>query len=423
MAGSGVVNVAAALLAVAALAGCGPDVVMDEEVFKKANAHTVAILPFVLGKVGEPSELAQIEKPEERKEVLDRLETIRRIFYGNFRTGPYLCQRLEDTRRSLRRLGIQSGEDLKTGFGPDLAKKLCAGLAVDACILVEIVDLYNFKAGLIFRQEIEGRNHLHSKEGVELLSLEHTQSKTGGLLIQSDATIDAIQDSLENRTDLGFVRLAEEFALAVFYAFPPPPGPSPRESLLAAMEIKDVRLKPSRAGTLTVRDRLDIEVDATPGLMGIATVGPIVPLVEDPGKPGLYRGSHFVLPGEWRAGPVRVDLWSEHGLAKTRQFEDKLVEIDGRLPGPPQDLAIVVAAGGGAGRRLRWYTSPDLVARGYRVYRLGKDGTPTLLAEVAGTEHAVPAGAEKETYAVAGVNAFGHVGRLAVLKPPVGEGK
>ncbi len=390
--------------------GCAgaPDVIVDGPAFQAAGIRSIAVLPFVCAREGDADTLERLPE-DEKKAARARLETIRRIFHHQLHTGRYLVQYLEDTDGDLRQHRIDAAR--LRPMTPALAALLCRVLAVDGVVLGEVSRFYNFEAAVIYRQAIQARLRLFAADGKEVAGIEHGVSSTGGILIESSQSVTAIQGTIDNGTDLGFLRLAERFGVAAARAFPPPAAPVPVERLLEAIRIETVTLAPSRSGSLSLGDTLDVEVRATPGLRGTIGLGSAnrgVTLEELPGRPGVYRGFFRVTPGEWSSGPVRVVLRTRQGLSRTRSFDATIVEIDARLPAAPHALTLRP----GRPARLTWAPPPDGLARRFAVYRLEKDGTFALVARVDGTEVEVDGGAHG--YAVVGVNARGQIGRMAV---------
>lgn len=90
----------------------------------------------------------------------------------------------------------------------------------DATALVEIesISQNNFVAG--YYNTISGSLDLSDKEKMSLAMVSHTESESGGVLLQSGQVIQGIIDQIEHTGDEGFVLLAQRFARSVANKLP-----------------------------------------------------------------------------------------------------------------------------------------------------------------------------------------------------------
>jgi len=403
--GGAVILVAAAAIGALALAGagCGPDVVVNEELLKKSAPKTVAVLPFTAAK----------DLGGERARL--KVDAIRQTFHRRFRALPYLHLDLDVTDRLLEQSGVKTAEQAAAARFAQIQKTL----GVDAFVRGEITALGDFKGGVLYRLSIGGKIALiDARTGQELAHVEHTEADTGGLLLQTGALVEGIQQTMDNFSDLGFVRLAEKFANEVVKPFPKPPVVPE----VVQPNLKSARLAVRGGGAaatqaLAAGDVIEATVEADPNLYVTLQLGTDlspIPLAAE--RPGVYRGAYRVARGDRFAGRPTVRLRDRFGVTAAKVLDE--IRVDARPPAAPRGLEASAKAGI---VRLKW--SPPEGASppppGYRVYGLDDRRVPTLLLEVKETEALVPAGSK--AYAVGAIGANGLLGPFVVWGlPPSG---
>ncbi len=382
-------------------AGCGPEVVVREAAFKKAAPASVAILPFQLvdDDAGPRADL--------------KAAALREAFHRRFSSLAYLHLESEETDKRLRRAGLLDPKKLAGATPAELGKRL----EVDAILRGEVLSLANLSGGVVYRQSISARLTLaDARTGETLVAIEHTEADTGGVLVGSGQLVDAIRDTVDNSSDVGFVRLAERFAESAVRAFPPPPAPA----RVVPPRIDSVEVRAPAGRTLRAGDEIEVRVRATPGGAAFFDVGrdlAEVPLFEE--APGSYRGAYRVAHGDRAAGPVSVHVSDRFGATARSVPPGGELTIDARPPGAPQHLAATAAAAGEGGVRLEWAAGAGTKAAGWRIYTIDGHGAPALVAEVKGGEtraRVPPAAAGARLLAVAGVDERGAVGPLSFVE-------
>ncbi len=284
-------------LALVALAGCTPDVVIDEPALAIRKPKTIAVLPFTY--TG--------DDPGERKDLM--VAAVREAFHRHFSVVPYLHLESEATDRILR----------VTGTARATATQIGEALGTDAFIVGEVSAMSNLQAGLAFRRAIEGRIRLiDSTTGRELVRIDHTESDVGGLAFETGQLVEGVHRTIDNSSDLGFIRLAERFAASVVKALP-----APRERpAVVPPAIHDVALVTS--GSLRVGDVVEVAVKSEPERFASLDLGrqvADVPLFEE--APGLYRGFYRVVHGDRISGPVTVHVSDRFGVASSKILRER----------------------------------------------------------------------------------------------------
>lgn len=379
------------LLCVGLLSGCG-SLVIDQEAFEAAAPQRIAILPFVLA-----------DEDSMGKRAHEKVVSIRGVFARRFASTAYLSLRPEEVDRRLRSAGFSTPAEIAALPTARLGELL----GVDALLIGTIETLANFEGLLLYRQKIGGSLELiDAKSGRELVRVEHTQMDIGGMLLEFSQSLEAVQHTLDNSSDLGFVRLAEKFADSLVSQLPPPPVPiKPAQPILS-----EVELKASSEGVLRAGAGLEVLVRADPGLRGFLVLGrgKRVPLLEE--EPGVYRGHYDVVGGDLFQGAMSVLVEDAFGNGTSKILREHQHPIDARPPTRPGKLAAKLQ---GDSIYLSWIPCEVVPAVAYQVYSLSAQGIPTLLAKVKTLTARVTA--KHSRYAVAGLDAEGNLGRLAVV--------
>jgi hypothetical protein len=379
-------------LTLLALAGCGPTVIVRQRALEDSSPQSVAVLPFTV----------TFEAEGERARV--KVAAVRGILQRRLASLPYLHLDNDQVDRRLRRAGLSETEAMKrAGEG-----RLHDVLPVDAYLLGELTSLSNIQGILLYRQAIGGVLRLvDARTGIELASIEHTESDVGGFLLAFSQSLEAIQNTLDNSSDIGFVRLAERFAESVVRSIPPPPRPADP----AQPASPSAKVTASREGVLGVGDTVSIEASADPGLEAHLVLGHerVLPLAEE--EPGIYRGQYRVVLGDSLDEAMTVHVEDAFGVGASRVLRDRLVRISARPPAAPDSLTATPKA---EQFTLNW--SPCERAIRYRVYGVSKNGIPSLLADVEVPTAHVAVGQPR--YAVAGLDAQGNLGPLAIVDAP-----
>lgn len=395
-----------ALLVLADLAGCAPEVRVDDAALRAARPRSLAVLPFEVA-VASPSRRAAAQ-----------VEAVRVAVHGRLAGKAWLHLELDEVDRRLARGGLDPARAATAS--PQVLARL---LDVDAVVRGRITGLAHLQGGVVFRQAIEGELRLvDARAGVELARVEHTESHAGGLLLDYEQSVEAVQETIDDSSDLGFVRLAERFAEEVTDALPPPPEPARVvPPALDEVQVEVVRARGDPGAPLVAGDLVVATVRADPGLEAALDLGPglaEVPLLEE--APGRYRGSHEVAPGDVADGPPRVHVSDRWGVGAQRVLRDAPLSIAAAPQSAPAELA---AAAAGPGRvRLTFRGCPGPAggpAAGFELLALDPRGVPARLGRVerAGA-HEVPAPAGARRYAVAAVDARGRLGPLALVDAP-----
>ncbi len=311
-------------------AGCGPDVIVHEEALRRAAPATVAVLPFAIA----------FEDAGERAEA--KVAALRGAFHRRFTALPYLHLETRATDRLLRRAGLDDPRKVARASHREIA----AALGVDAYVRGEVESLSNTEAGVIYRQVIRASVRLvDARTGDELARVEHTEQDVGGVLVGSGQLLEAIRQTIDNSSDIGFLRLAERFADSVVQVFPKPPvAPA-----VVPPRIEDVRIiAAGEAGrTLRAGDTVEVVLRADPGLRASFDLGrkpAEVPLFEE--APGRYRGFYRVVPGDRSDGPATVHVSDRFGATALTVLREQTIRIDA----PAGDLALDAARSEDGGR-------------------------------------------------------------------------
>lgn len=108
----------------------------------------------------------------------------------------------------------------------------------DAVVEVQIqsISQNNFVAG--YYNTISGSLDLSNKMRVSLAMVTHTESESGGVLLQSGQVIQGIIDQIEHTGDDGFVLLAQRFARSVANKLPMTTGESQNAPLINSISSK-----------------------------------------------------------------------------------------------------------------------------------------------------------------------------------------
>jgi hypothetical protein len=363
-------------------AACAPQVHVDDEALRRLGPRTLAVVPFTIDEA-EAGPRGALYAAAVRTAVQERLASL-----------PYLHLELAEIDRSLARGGEEA-------------------LGVDVLVRGRLSSLTNLQGGLIYRQVIEGELEMvGARDGKLLARVTHSEADTGGLLLNYGQAVEAVQQTIDNSSDVGFLRLAERFAERVVKALPPPPTRVDVEQpVIEAVELRAPRERP-----LGVGDHVDVLVRATPGLEAAFDLGhgiAEVPLVEE--EPGRYRGWYRVALGDRMDEPPSVHVSDRWGVGAQQVLRDDPLRVEARPPAAPASLALRPL---GDGRALLTWVACAEAAR-YRVYAIGARGIPVLLTEVAATEAAVSG--EHRRYGVAGLDAQGDLGVLALFDLPGGS--
>ena len=182
-----------------ALAGCAPEVRVDDAALRAARPTSLAVLPFEVA-VATPSPRAAAQ-----------VEAVRVAVHGRLAGKAWLHLELDEVDRRLARAGLDRARAATAS-----TQLLARVLDVDAVVRGRITGLTHLQGGVVFRQAIEGELRLvDARQGVELARVQHTESSAGGLLLDYSQSLEAVQATIDDSSDLGFVRLAERFAEAV----------------------------------------------------------------------------------------------------------------------------------------------------------------------------------------------------------------
>lgn len=379
-------------LGLLALAGCGPSVIVNRRALEDASPQSVALLPLTL------SDEAQGERAHAK------VAAVRGTLERRFQSVPYLHLDPDEVDRRLHRAGLSGTEAMARA----LEGRLHDVLDVDAYLVGELDSLSNVEGVLLYRQAIGGRLLLlDARTGAEFARIEHTESDIGGFLVAFSQSLEAVQNTLDNSSDLGFVRLAERFAESVVRSIPPPPtAVTPIQH-----SAPTVTLEVSEKGALGVGSTLSVEATAAPGLKAELALGSskILPLTEE--EPGRYRGFYRVLLGDALDEPLVVHVEDAYGVGASKVLRDRPVRIAARPPPAPKELKAKLK-----GERvvLTWRASERAVA--YRVFEIGAQGVPRLLNEGEALVARVASGPPR--YAVAGLDAKGNLGPLSIVSAP-----
>lgn len=378
------------------VSGCAPFARVDEEALRQANPRTLAVLPFELDSQ-DAGPRGALQAAALRAAVQHRIAAL-----------PWLHLELEEVDRLLARAGLSPERAAAASY-----QTLARVLGVDALLRGRVTKLSNLQGGVVFRQAIGAELRLvDARTGVELAQVRHTEAKTGGLLLDRGQSVEAVQQTLDNTSDIGFVRLAERFAEEVVAVLPPPPSPARVEP----PALERVEARATGATPLGVAAEVEVQADGPPGLTGAFDLGhgiAEVPLVEE--APGRYRGWYRVATGDRADEPPSVHLGDRWGVGVQRVLRDTPVPIEARPPRAPQGLALAPAPDGGA--RLTWSGCPEAVC--YRVFALDARGIPRLLGVVEAPGLDVPPGAGPRL-AVAALDAQGDLSDLALVDAPGG---
>lgn len=353
----------AVLLAALALAtGCAPVALVDEEALAQASPKTIAVLPFSLADDDERGERARLQTEALGDAVARRVST-----------REWLVLDPAEVTRRLARAGLAGPRAGTASF-----QLLARALDVDALLRGRITELSNVEGAILYTQSIRGEVRLvDARTGDVLAAVEHEERSLGGLLPESTQSVRAIQDTLDNSSDVGFVRLAERFAERVVRALPSPPSPSRVvQPCIDSLEV----IAP--AGVLRQDDRIEVIVRADAGLRATVDLGSAVrgvPLVEEAW--GVYRGVWLVRRGEVSSDPPVARVSDAFGQGAVFVAREATLRIDASGPRGPERVEAAEREGAIA---LRW-RAPAHDAR-WRVYALGPRGVPTLVAETAATE-------------------------------------
>ncbi len=372
-------------LGLLALSGCTAAVRVDADALARERPCTLAVVPFALEDDDELSSrraLAQVAAIEAAiaEEVAGRRWLV---------LGP------AEVERRLRRAGLDRGQASRASF-----QLLARTLGVDALVRGRILELSNFEGGLVYSQAIDGDVRLvDGTSGEVLAAVRHEERSIGGVLTQSTVNLRSIRDTLENSSDVGFVRLAAAFAGEVAASLPEPPG----APTLAQPAIESIQVDaPDRP--LVEGDRVEIAVRASPGLTVTASAGEgRVPLLEE--APGTYRGRFGIGRGIRVSGPITAQASDCFGLGALLVDRTRTLAIDTLAPAPPAGVTIEQTR---EGSRVSW-SAPGGRRAGWRVFGVVARGVPDLLADAPGEarQAIVP------TRSVVGVAAVDDLGRLS----------
>lgn len=390
-----------------ALAGCAPEVRVDDAALRAARPTSLAVLPFEVA-VATPSPRAAAQ-----------VEAVRVAVHGRLAGKAWLHLELDEVDRRLARAGLDRARAATAS-----TQLLARLLDVDAVVRGRITGLAHLQGGVVFRQAIEGELRLvDARQGVELARVQHTESSAGGLLLDYSQSLEAVQATIDDSSDQGFVRLAERFAEAVAGALPPPPEPARvTPPALDDVQVELQRRDGRRDGPLLAGDAVVVTVRAAPGLEAALDLGPglaEVPLVEE--APGRYRGTHDVAPGDVADGPPRVHVSDRWGVGAERVLREAPLRLAAAPPAAPVDLS--AAAAGPGLVRLTFGACPAGAAPAvaFELLALDDRGVPRRLGRVDRPgAHEVPAAASARVrrYAVAAVDARGGLGPLALVDAP-----
>lgn len=368
-----------------ALAGCGAAVRIDAEALARERPATLAVVPFALE---DDDELSS-------RRALAQVAAIEAALAGEVAGRSWLVLDPAEVERRLRRAGLDRRQASRASY-----QLLARALGVDALLRGRILELSNFVGGVVYSQAIDGDVRLvDGTSGEVLAAVRHEERSIGGVLTQSTVNLRSIRDTLENSSDVGFVRLAASFAGEVARALPEPPGsPSMAQPTIESIQVD------APARSLVEGDRVEIAVRASPGLTVTASAGEgRVPLLEE--APGTYRGRFGIGRGVQVSGPISAQASDAFGLGALLVDRSRTLEIDTRPPAPPAGVTIEDTR---EGSRVTW-SAPEGRRAGWRVFGVVARGVPDLLADAPGEarEALVP------RRALAGVAAVDDQGRLS----------
>ncbi len=150
-----------------ALAGCAPEVRVDDAALRAARPTSLAVLPFEVA-VATPSPRAAAQ-----------VEAVRVAVHGRLAGKAWLHLELDEVDRRLARAGLDRARAATAS-----TQLLARLLDVDAVVRGRITGLAHLQGGVVFRQAIEGELRLvDARQGVELARVQHTESSAGGLLL------------------------------------------------------------------------------------------------------------------------------------------------------------------------------------------------------------------------------------------------
>lgn len=373
----------AAGLAALLLAGCSSGARIDAEAMAREKPSTLAVVPFGLE---DDDELASAR-------ALAQVAAIEAAVAEQMAARTWFVLSPAEVQRRLRQAGLDRGEASRASF-----QLLARTLGVDALVRGRIIELSNFVGGLLYSQAIDGDVRLvDGTSGEVLAAVRYEERSVGGVLTQSTVNLRSIRDTLDNSSDIGFMRLATRFAEHVARELPVPTG-SPT---LAQPGIESVQVDaPDRP--LVEGDQVEVVVRASPGLTVTASAGHSrVPLLEE--APGTYRGRFGISRGIHVSGPVTAHAHDPFGLGALLVDRTRTLEIDTRPAPPPETVTL-------EGLRVRWTGSGGV---GWRVFGAGARGVPTLLAEAPAAATSVDVVAPAGTRV--GVGAVDGAGRLSTV--------
>jgi hypothetical protein len=382
-------RIVAACAVLVSASACAPEVRLDEGAFRRASPRTVAVLPFTF-QGGEPAERTAL-----------KVAALRHAFQRRFASTGYLHLETDVVDRLLRRAGLD--DPVKVAHAT--AEQLGAILDVDAVVRGDIDSIFNVQGGVAFHQAIEGEVRLvDARHGFQLVRLSHRETDTGGLLLGSGQSIEALEKTIENSSDLGFLRLADKWCESVVRALPPPPtAPPVVQPVIDRVELVSLG---AVAG-----DLVEVALTAGPGLEASMDLGreqAEVPLFEE--TPGHYRGFYRVASGDKTSGPISVHVSDRFGVSASRILRETPFMLDARAPAAPREVRRAATP---AGLHVTWRPSESGAAK-YRVFGVGADLSPVVLAEVDGLEATVqPPGA---AVFVAAADARGRLSSLALAE-------
>jgi hypothetical protein len=378
-----------------AASACGPDVRINEQRFQQRKPKTLAILPFTY----EASELG------DRGEL--RVAAIQEAFRRRLAPLAYLDLRREEVRKAVERR-VDRPDGSGTWKTKDL-QDLGAALGVDALVVGHVADISNFEGGVLYRQVIEGELRLvDARTAEELVRVEHTQSETGGFLLGSSQSVEAVQQTVDNASDIGFVRLVERFVGRVAKAFPGPPEPAS----VIPPEIASVQIEQGGGGReLGAGDLVEVTCRADEGLYGHFDLGRErreIPMSEV--RPGLYQASYRVQPGDDFSAIVSVHVGDRFGVTAIKHLRDQPVLVRAGIPPTPTGLEM--AASPGDTVKLTWDApDSDSVSWQYRVFGLDRRRVPRLIAVARPPKTEATVRGGYVAYGVAVLDGKGRLGR------------
>jgi hypothetical protein len=158
-----------------------------------------------------------------------------------------------------------------------------------------------------FYNEITGTLRLKNPKGEELVSVEHKESKRGGILFNSGQVLQAFAEHYENYGDFAFNHLADNFARTVV-------GKIPKYSSLQ-----------EGPETLTVAIHETKATEIRPGIYNLCATGSsgaVASLITKNGitnlreiKPGNYCGTYYLVAGVNDLMKFEIELRSAYGNA------------------------------------------------------------------------------------------------------------